>query len=523
MADFKGASRIRRWMTGLVQQVRRVRLPNVRILRQRSLRRVNPKTGGHSSGPFLRYYRTPILATVAAVAAVAGTFLAAQQYVADHTRTFYSVMMNGQPVGTVSSRELVENLIEQKKRELAESDTEVRYALRTPEVTYTIEKAYKAEPDDEGTLQRVAANLETYPIGVKLVVDGKTVGYVRDEETARELLDRIKERYAGDLDARSNQPEVMALSYGAAKDAKAKQPGRTLESVRFLEAVATVTTEISPDQLSDPDKLYKKLVTGNPTPVKYTVQKGDSVSYIAQKFDVPREVIYRNNPWIEDDLIRVGDVLDLTQEKPLLNVEVVEQVTQLETIEPKIEYRTSDDMKVGQKKVISKGKPGRQLVTYRLIKRNGDLVEEERVDVQILEPSKPTIILKGTKVVRGEGTGRFAMPVLNYRITSYYGKRWGRLHKGIDIIGNSRIMASDNGVVEFAGKKNGLGNAIIINHRNGYKTVYGHLSKINVKKGQVVEKGEVIGIMGNTGNSTGTHLHFEVHVNGSPKNPLNYL
>ncbi len=523
MADFKGASRIRRRMIGLVQQVRRVRLPKVRILHRRSLQQAKPETGKPSFGPFLRHYRAPILATVVAVVVVAGTYLAAEQYVADHTRTYYSVMMNGEPVGTVSSQELVENLIKQKKRELAEASTEVRYALRTPEVTYTLEKGYKAQPDDEGTLQRVAANLETYPIGVKVVVDGKTVGYVRDEETARALLDRIKERYAGDLDGRSSRAEVMALSYGAAEDDEKKQPGRTVESVRFLESVATVTTEISPEQLSDPDQLYKELVTGNPTPVKYTVQKGDTISHIAQKFDVPRQVIYRNNPWIEDDLIRVGDVLDLTQQKPLLNVEVVEQVTQLETIEPKIEYRKSDDMKVGQQKVISKGKPGKQLVTYRLIKRNGDLVEEERVDAQILEPSTPTVILKGTKVVRGEGTGKFAMPVLNYRITSYYGKRWGRLHKGLDIIGNTRIMAADNGVIEFAGKKNGLGNAIIINHKNGYKTVYGHLSKINVKKGQIVEKGDVIGIMGNTGNSTGTHLHFEIHVNGSPKNPLNYL
>lgn len=436
-------------------------------------------------------------------------------------------MMNGQPVGTVSSRELVENLIEQKKKELEEADTEVRYALREPEFSFTLEKAYKAEPDDEGTLKRIAANLETYPIGVKLVVDGKTVGYVRDEETAREVLERVKERYAGELDARSDQPEVMALSYSyqpASREGPAAgRPDRKLESVRFLEPVATVTTEISPEQLSDPDELYKKLVTGNPKPVKYTVQEGDCVSCIAQKFGVPREVIYRNNPWIEDDLIRVGDVLDLTQKKPLLNVEVVEQVTQLETIEPKIEYRTSSQLKLGQKKVISKGKPGRQLVTYRLVKHNGDLVEEERLGVQILEPSEPTIILKGTRVVRGEGTGRFALPVLNYRITSYYGKRWGRQHKGIDIIGNKRIMAADNGVVEFAGTRNGLGNAIIINHRNGYKTVYGHLSKINVKEGQIVEKGDVIGIMGNTGNSTGTHLHFEIHVNGKPKNPLNYL
>ena len=76
-------------------------------------------------------------------------------------------------------------------------------------------------------------------------------------------------------------------------------------------------------------------------------------------------------------------------------------------------------------------------------------------------------------------------------------------------------MAADEGVVEFAGyKSGGLGNAVIINHNNGFKTTYGHMKSVKVKKGQIVEKGDVIGIMGSTGHSTGTHFHFEVYLNG---------
>jgi murein DD-endopeptidase MepM/ murein hydrolase activator NlpD len=131
--------------------------------------------------------------------------------------------------------------------------------------------------------------------------------------------------------------------------------------------------------------------------------------------------------------------------------------------------------------------------------------------------------MKGTKVILGEGTGHFAWPVAGARETSGFGMRWGRMHKGIDIVGNKNIMAADNGVVTFAGTKNGMGNCIIINHNNGYETVYGHLSRINAKKGQTVEKGDIIGIMGNTGHSFGTHLHFEVHKNGTVQNPNKYL
>jgi len=485
---------------------------------------------------FLRDFRVPLAATLAAVAAVAGTYLAAEQYVSAETRTYYKVMVNGRFVGEISSRELVADLIEDTRKRLEEANlhTKVRYALREPEITFQSEKAYKAEPDDEGTLRRVAASLETYPVGVKLFIDGKLVGVVRDEQTANALLERVKDRYINGLEP-AGKPEVRVLSYqadgpdgsgssgsGAGGDAESA-PERQLLSVGFVETVNVVQAEISPDQVQDPEELYKKLVTGNPAPVKYTVQPGDCISCIARKLNVPKELIYRNNPWIENDLIRVGDELDLTLEKPLLNVETAELVTRTEAIQPQVVYQDDSQMIKGQTKVISQGKPGEQLVTYRVVKLNGQPVEEEQLSVKVLFPAEPKIIARGTKVVRGVGTGKFAMPVLNYRITSNFGQRWGRQHNGIDIIGNKNIMAADNGVVEFAGKKNGLGNTIIIDHKNGFKTVYGHLSKISVKKGQVVEKGQVIGIMGSTGNSTGVHLHFEIHKNGKVKNPKDYL
>ncbi|MNZ94643.1 Murein hydrolase activator NlpD precursor [compost metagenome] len=109
-------------------------------------------------------------------------------------------------------------------------------------------------------------------------------------------------------------------------------------------------------------------------------------------------------------------------------------------------------------------------------------------------------------------------------MSSSYGQRWGRTHKGIDLVSSNRsILASDDGVVTFAGTKSGYGNCIIIDHKNGYQTLYGHLSKISVKKGEIIEKGSKIGVMGSTGRSTGTHLHFEIHKDGSIQNPMKYL
>ena len=110
-------------------------------------------------------------------------------------------------------------------------------------------------------------------------------------------------------------------------------------------------------------------------------------------------------------------------------------------------------------------------------------------------------------------------------LTSRYGYRWGRTHTGIDIgvpTGTS-VKASASGTVAFAGWKGSLGNLVVISHGNGVQTYYGHNSKILVKAGQKVSQGEVVAKAGSTGRSTGSHVHFEIRVNGTSYNPLGYV
>ena len=125
----------------------------------------------------------------------------------------------------------------------------------------------------------------------------------------------------------------------------------------------------------------------------------------------------------------------------------------------------------------------------------------------------------------GVGTGSFAVPY-NGNITSRYGQRSMGNHKGVDIVGptGSPIYASDDGVVTYADFENGgYGNIVKIDHQNGYETYYAHCSEILVKKGDVVKKGDLIAKVGNTGRSTGSHLHFEIRKNGETQNPLDYI
>jgi murein DD-endopeptidase MepM/ murein hydrolase activator NlpD len=120
----------------------------------------------------------------------------------------------------------------------------------------------------------------------------------------------------------------------------------------------------------------------------------------------------------------------------------------------------------------------------------------------------------------------YAMPLRSsFRFTSAFGSRWNRLHAGIDLAGpvGTPIYATADGVVVDAGRESGYGNVVRVQHEFGFQTVYAHQSRIRVKVGQQVSRGEQIGDMGSTGRSTGSHLHYEVRVQGQPVNPMTYL
>jgi murein DD-endopeptidase MepM/ murein hydrolase activator NlpD len=114
--------------------------------------------------------------------------------------------------------------------------------------------------------------------------------------------------------------------------------------------------------------------------------------------------------------------------------------------------------------------------------------------------------------------GNWVNPNPTAQVTSCFGPRWGRMHEGVDLAGQAGtpIVAAGAGVVVRAGAAEGYGNAVLIDHGDGYLTHYGHLATITVRVGQRVAAGEQIGTEGSTGHSTGPHLHFEVHQGSYP-------
>jgi murein DD-endopeptidase MepM/ murein hydrolase activator NlpD len=170
---------------------------------------------------------------------------------------------------------------------------------------------------------------------------------------------------------------------------------------------------------------------------------------------------------------------------------------------------------------------------YSALQRRRIEYEERIAELEKSSAELETLILKkvgGRRTGKYYGSGIFDWP-LQGRLTSYFGYRrspfWGRrsMHTGLDIAAKygSPIKAADAGEVIFAGWWDGYGKAIVIDHGRHLTTVYAHLSRIYRQAGSVVEKGQIIGLEGSTGYSTGPHLHFEVRKDGKPMDPLKYL
>ncbi|NGZ76583.1 M23 family metallopeptidase [Saccharibacillus alkalitolerans] len=494
------------------------------------------------------------------------------KYVEEHTYPYYTVYSGDTVIGTIADKKQLDELIAKKKREFAKKYPGADMKLYTANIRAEEAEGYKAVPDTEATLSKLDGSIKAYATGVELVVGGKVVGIVKDEATAKKLVRKAEKSYI----QKGTQTAGRATKKLASTGSAASKDGSTakLDSIKINEKIAYNETKTSPTRILTEEEAYKLLTVGEEDPVTYTVAEGDTVSSIAAKFGITQDELYANNTDIEEFTLQIGQVLRITLPDPAMTVTTVESVSELIPTAPEMVIRRNPDLAAGKRIVASPGKSGSKRVDYRLTKENGEIVREEWIGQEVVRRSAPIIIVKGTKVIveekpvaeekveadpaqKGEerssgsssesesqssesssspsksgddnqeevtssGSG-FSWPVSGASISSTFGTRWGKLHAGVDLTGPSTIMASAPGTVTYAGQMNGYGNIVIISHGDGFETRYGHLSSIGVSVGQSVSRGQSIGVMGNTGHSTGTHLHFEIRQGGTPQNPLSYL
>ncbi|MBU1890925.1 peptidoglycan DD-metalloendopeptidase family protein [Patescibacteria group bacterium] len=245
----------------------------------------------------------------------------------------------------------------------------------------------------------------------------------------------------------------------------------------------------------------------------YIVEQGDTISTIAEDYNVSTNTILWENKLGEKDYIKPGDKLTILPmsgvSHQVKNKDTISSIASKYKIEADkiIEYNklaSADDITVNQILII----PGGQAPEAVKIISPSNTIDKYFSG----SPPPPARVVSSEKML---------WPTPSHKINQYYTWR----HHGVDIDGDysSPIYAAESGTIANVGWGTGYGLHVIINHGGGKKTVYAHLSKSYVNAGQSVSTGDTLGMMGCTGWCTGTHLHFEVQINGSKVNPLSYL
>ncbi len=297
------------------------------------------------------------------------------------------------------------------------------------------------------------------------------------------------------------------------------------DSVRFVEPVAVEKVEVKIKDIQSEDNVLDYMMTGAKEKMIHIVQEGDTFNQIAKDYGLKPADLEASNPNIKPDRLQIGQEITLTRICPILTVQTRETATYIAKIDYEIDYEETAALYKGEKTVKISGIPGEQKVVAEIVRENGIEVHRKEITSELIKEPMNQVVLKGTKNPPPLiGSGTYVYPTRG-TLTSRFGIRWGRMHSGIDLAApvGSKICASDGGKVIFAGWDGALGYCVRIDHGGNRVTVYGHCSKILVSKGDKVYQGQHIANVGNTGRSTGPHLHFEVRINGVAKNPLNYL
>lgn len=301
-----------------------------------------------------------------------------------------------------------------------------------------------------------------------------------------------------------------------------------LKDIAYEDKVEIVEAYLPQDQIVSVEEAISLVTQLQEKEIIYEVVAGDTLSEIAINNNIPLDKVIALNENLEDEnsLIRVGDELKMTEPEPELSVAWQEELYYEEDYEAEIEYVYNDDWYTTETQVLQQPSAGHRKVAALKTYHNEKEISTEILKEEVTVAAVPKIIEKGTKI-----PPTYIKPISGGRLSSGFGRRKApkrgasTYHKGVDWatpVGTA-VVASSGGTVAKAGWGSGYGYVVYINHADGRQTRYGHLSKVLVKPGQQVSQGQKIALSGNTGRSTGPHLHFEILIGGSQVNPLEYL
>lgn len=483
----------------------------------------------------------------------------------------FTVYVNGENVGTVSDVQRAEELLQEARRELVSDSDELVFidvemsttgeallwgkvdseesvkenmqAVLQANIKETVQRSYvlkvnnymvnlssmeevqtllqsavdKYDTEDKYEVQLVHEESREFNVLTARIVD-------TSEQEAQETQGAIPE-YKGGFEAFAENmfADVEPVGEKGFEDYELGMIG-----MNFSEDVEIVEAYVATSQLTPLEQATEEVIKEQAVNSIYEVVAGDTLSEIAIKVNIPMDELVAMNDSLDsiNSTLRVGQELIITIPEPELSVERQEEVYYEEIYDAEIIYVDNDNWYTTQTKTLQEPSAGFRkvvaIVSYCNDTETGRVIIKEEVVMEAV----PKIVERGTKI-----PPTYIKPISGGRLSSGFGKRprptagASTYHKGVDWATptGTTVVASCGGTVIKAGWGSGYGYVVYIRHEDGRETRYAHLSKVLVSVGQTVVQGQKIALSGNTGVSSGPHVHFEILINGKQVNPLLYL
>ena len=442
--------------------------------------------------------------------------------------TYCEVLLDGEVIGAVSDPSVVDQAFLDARAQIARETRGLvlaNVACDFRQVEKLVGSTLEADGLEELIYNLMQEKVKTAKQKYYLVkVNEFTVNLATMEEVKALLLAALEPYYPDgmfDVEVVSDTSrELNAFTIEVIPKGEIPE-GDGLKALDFFEKVEIAEAYIDAGQLTGLADAIEAVTKEKEKNQTYEVQAGDTLSVIANSRGYYVDEVLALNPGLtRDAVLQIGDEIVISVPEPELSITSVVQSTYEEDYFAETQYIDNDSWYTTERVVRQEAAAGHHEVTVMTVSKNQTETSREMIAENVTLEPVPEIIEKGTQT-----PPTYIKPITGGRFTSGFKMRWGRMHKGIDWatpVGTA-VRASCGGTVVSAGWSSGYGYCITLRHPDGRQTRYAHLSKILVSAGQHVDQNERIALSGNTGRSTGPHLHFEIIINGSQVNPLSYL